>query len=129
MFNILFRGRCIFLSQEWNKIPLKKDGITDDNVKIVHYNCVFRPWRYDGIDFAGIKYDKIPFEDLFWKHAKNCPAYQELLEMKKNYGDDKKKADAEMMNNLVVRAERLTSMPLEETWAGLYHTGKIRLLR
>ncbi|MDR3021323.1 MAG: glycosyltransferase family 8 protein [Clostridiales bacterium] len=129
MLNILFRGRCIFLPQVWNKIPLKVDGITDNNVKIVHYNCVFRPWRYDGIDFAHIKYDKIPFEDIFWKHAKNCPAYQELLDIKKNYSDEDKKGDAEMMNNLVLRAVRLTNLPIEQTFAGLYHTGIIRLLR
>lgn len=125
--NVLFRGKCKFLPQTWNKIPLPKPGIDDTNVKIVHYNLIFRPWRYDGIDFVGIKLDKIPFEDIFWKHAKNCPTYEKILEDKKNYSDEDRAKDLSMANNIVEKAIKYSTMPREETWAGLEFTRKIEI--
>ena len=123
--NVLFRGRCKFLSQVWNKIPLKKPGINDDNVKIVHYNLIFRPWRYDGVQFADINYDKIPFEDIFWRHAKNCPTYQQILDDKAKYTDEQREIDKNMMLGLVDKAIKYSTMPREETWAGLEFMRKI----
>jgi lipopolysaccharide biosynthesis glycosyltransferase len=125
--NVLFRGRCKFLPQVWNKIPLVKDGINNDNVKIVHYNLVFRPWRYDGIDFVGIKSDTIPFEEIFWKYAKRCPMYEKILADKKAYTDEAKQKDVDMANNLVEIALREVALPREQTWAGLEFMRKVEI--
>jgi lipopolysaccharide biosynthesis glycosyltransferase len=125
--NVLFRGKCLFLPQVWNKIPLIKPGINDDNVKIVHYNLVFRPWRYDGVHFADINYDKIPFEDIFWKHAKNCPMYQQILDIKANYSKEQQEIDENMMLGLVIKADKYSSLPREQTWGGLEFMRKVTI--
>ncbi|MCL2370050.1 MAG: glycosyltransferase family 8 protein [Firmicutes bacterium] len=119
--NCLFRGRVLFLPQTWNKIPLEKPGIDESNVKLVHFNLIFRPWRYDNV----------PFEAIFWKHAKQAPkeAYQALLDEKKNYGDDKKAVDKSMFENLQKLAISHWDRPIEDTWAGQYFMGKIKLMK
>jgi lipopolysaccharide biosynthesis glycosyltransferase len=126
-FNVLFRGRVKFLPQVYNKNPYVREGITDKDVKIAHYNLIFRPWRYDGVDFIGIKLDKIPFEDIFWKYAKRCPMYDKLLADKKAYTNEAKQKDVDMANNLVEIALREVALPREQTWAGLEFMRKVEI--
>ncbi|MCL2796886.1 MAG: glycosyltransferase family 8 protein [Firmicutes bacterium] len=124
--NVLFRGRVLLLPQIWNKIARKRDGYDGSNVKLIHYNLYYRPWRYD-VDELPPDDRTLDFEDIFWKHAKNSPAYGELLEIKKNYGADKKLYDATWMTNLEKNAQRHADLPFEETFAGLIFTGKLKL--
>ena len=126
--NVLFRGRVLFLPQTWNKIARKRAGYDLNNIKLVHYNLYYRPWRYNCEDLPPDD-RTLAFEDLFWKHAKNSPAYQELLDIKANYGLDKKLYDATWMQNLEKLAQRHVDMPLEETFAGLFFTGKLKILK
>jgi len=110
--NALFRGKVLFLPKVWNKIPVPKDDVTSENVKLVHYNLSFRPWRYDGI----------LFEEIFWKHAKASPAYEELVEGKKNYGQDKKDFDNMWMGKLQELSIKHWELPIEQTYGWMHYT-------
>jgi len=127
--NVLFRGRCKFLPQVWNKIPLPKEGIDDTNVKIVHFNLIFRPWRYDGVDFVGIKLPKIPFEDIFWKYAKICPMYDKIMEDKRNYTDADRAKDKQMADNIVEKAIKYATMPIEQRWSYLEFMRQVEITK
>jgi lipopolysaccharide biosynthesis glycosyltransferase len=126
--NVLFRGRVLFLPQVWNKIARKRQGFDAGNVKLIHYNLYYRPWRYDCSELPPDD-RTLDFADIFWKHAKNSPAYEELLEIKKNYGPDKKAYDATWMTNLEKLAQKHVDLPAEETFASQYFTGKLKLLK
>jgi lipopolysaccharide biosynthesis glycosyltransferase len=113
--NVLSKGHVLFLPRVWNKIPLRVDGITEDNVKLVHYNLAFRPWRYDGILFG----------DLFWKHAKNTAVFGRLQKMKKNM----KQTDVEYDNNWSAHLQKIArqhSHEMEPYWKQVQE-GKIVL--
>lgn len=92
--NVLCRNRVTFLPRTWNKIPLVVDGIDESNVKLIHYNLAFRPWRYDGILFG----------DFFWKYAKKTVVYDVLLKMKNDFSQKDAAYDDEWNKNLQLSA-------------------------
>ena len=79
--NRLCKGRVKLLDDSWNKMPIM--GISDKKVKIIHYNLGFKPWHFDNI----------PYQEYFWKYAKETEFYEKIKEFRKNYTEEDKERD------------------------------------
>ena len=116
-FNVLCKNRVLFLPKVWNKIPRPSSTDKLEDVKLVHYNLSFRPWRYDNVLYG----------ELFWKHAKNSPAYEKLLEIKRNFTEKDAAYDRQWMTNLMNMAREQADR--KETFYHQLMNGKITLMR
>lgn len=88
--NVLCRGRVKFLPKVWNKWSRPDSLVPEADVKLVHYNLTYRPWKYDNIKYG----------DIFWKHAKNTVMHQKILEMKANFTKEDAANDEKWSKNL-----------------------------
>ena len=88
--NILCLDNVLYLSEDWNKAPLK-GVVLDDNVKLVHFKLTAKPWHYENIQ-AG---------DLFWKYAKRTKFYDILHNTLINYSEEQIKKDNLVEINLI----------------------------
>ncbi len=87
--NAMCRGKIIFLDECWDAMPPNGGEKPElPNPKLIHYNLFQKPWCYD----------KIPYEDYFWKYAKESPFYQDILDYKANYPEEQKKADQDTLD-------------------------------
>jgi len=115
--NVLCQGKTQYLPKVWNKIPMPLNGLTEADVKLVHYNLAFRPWRYDNVLYG----------DLFWKHAKKTAVYERLLEMKRGFTEKDAAGDAQWMERLKRMACELSAAA--ETFCTQIKSGKIVLIK
>jgi len=95
-FNVLCKGHVMFIPIKWNKTPRPDGYIPLEEIKLVHYNLAYRPWRYDGVHYG----------ELFWKHARKTPVYEKLLEMKRAFTEENAAYDRQWMTNLVKLARK-----------------------
>ena len=116
-FNVLCAGHVTFLPKVWNKIPRPNSQEKLEDVKLVHYNLSFRPWRYDGV----------LYEELFWKHAKKTFVCEKLLESKRRITCEDAKHDAQWMENLKNLARELANVA--DTFCSMCQSGKIVLMK
>lgn len=93
--NAMCNGKILYLDECWDAMPAEGRKPLE-NPKLVHYNLFFKPWNYD-----------IPYDAYFWDYAKMSSYYEELLEQKKSYSEDEKKADSEGLEILVNRANEI----------------------
>ena len=114
--NAICNGKILYLNQEWDSMPLWENGKDFEKPKIIHYNLFKKPWCYDNIQY----------EDYFWKYAKQTEYYDEIVEFKMNYSDERKKNDKESLDRLVSMGEVLPNN--ENTFKKVYERGeKVRL--
>ncbi len=111
--NVICKDRVKYLDLSWNKMPLDK-SLDDSEVKLIHYNLNYKPWRYKGINY----------EEYFWQNAKECGLSIELEEMRDNF-------TIEMQKNDEIQENRLKQMALEQsnekdTFLNLLNCGKIK---
>ena len=95
--NFLCRGKIHYLDAGWNKQPKLEKYDPVEEQHLIHYNLYNKPWHYSGI----------PYEEEFWNVARLTPYYQDILRGYVEYGDDKKKAEAEGGMRLLERAAKL----------------------
>lgn len=89
--NILCKGKVKKFGIEWNKAPLKDVEFDENKLKIIHYKLWYKPWQY-----SDILYDK-----YFWEFAEKTTYYDQIKDMKKNYGYEKVVRDLMAYKNLV----------------------------
>lgn len=95
--NVLCKNRVMYLPHCWNKMSLDESmGIKD--VKLIHYNLNFKPWRYDNISY----------EKEFWENAKEANIENEILLLKRNFSDELKQKDFKQGENLKQTAKCLS---------------------
>lgn len=114
-FNAMCKNHITFLGEEWDVMPTEgKEPLR--NPQIIHYNLFSKPWCYDDI----------PYEEYFWKYAKDSGYYEDILRKKEKYSEEQKQSDAECMKLL---RQRGNSIPDGEiTFKKLHDNGvKIRL--
>ncbi|MCL1901219.1 MAG: glycosyltransferase family 8 protein [Firmicutes bacterium] len=116
-FNVLCEGHVLFLPKAWNKTPRPGSLEKLEEIKLVHYNLSYRPWRYDGV----------LYEELFWKHAKKTSAYEKLLEIKRGITKKDAAYDKKWMENLKRVAYELANAT--DTFCSLYESGEIMLMK
>lgn len=94
--NAMCNGKILYLDNTWDAMP---NDNTDplENPMLIHYNLFQKPWCYDNIQYS----------EYFWDYAKNSGYYEELIEFKNNYSDEKKISDANCLNTLIKKANIL----------------------
>ncbi len=80
--NCVCKNKVVYLNQAWNALPAGK-MINDEELKLIHYNMFFKPW----------KYDNVMYENYFWKYAKLSPYYDEIVRRKSLVPADSKEKD------------------------------------
>ena len=109
--NAMCNGKILYLNEEWDAMPAEgKEELK--NPKLIHYNLFQKPWCYDNIQY----------EDFFWKYAKKTDYYDDILEFKKNYSDEKKKSDMECLGTLVSKGDTLPDNDI--TFRKMFEQGK-----
>ena len=94
--NAICNGKILYLDSSWDAMPT--EGSKEiENPNIIHYNLFQKPWCYDNIQYA----------DCFWNYAKQTEYYDEIVEFKNNYSEEKKNADKECLENLIKKADQL----------------------
>lgn len=94
--NAICNGKILYLDSSWDAMPT--EGSKEiENPNIIHYNLFQKPWCYDNIQYA----------DCFWNYAKQTEYYDEIVEFKNNYSEEKKNADKECLANLIKKADQL----------------------
>lgn len=96
--NYLCSGKVKYIHKGWDKMALIEDKNFDEsNLHLIHYNMFQKPW----------KYSNVPYEEYFWEYAKNTSYYNEILKMKKAYGEEAKKKDELAGINMLKKAEEI----------------------
>lgn len=83
--NRLCKGRVKLLDAGWNRMPMTDNDIKIEDIKLIHYNYVYKPWHFDDI----------LYQDIFWSYAKKTEFYEKISEIKNNYTNEQKNNDIE----------------------------------
>ncbi|MCI2082277.1 MAG: glycosyltransferase family 8 protein [Bacteroidales bacterium] len=113
--NVLCHGKVVYLDECWDAMP-KNYAPELEHPKLIHYNLFSKPWCYDGVQYAG----------YFWKYARLTGYYDELVDFKKNYSDEQKKADGECMADMCRRSDMVSRNTF--TFKTLFDSGQEKRL-
>ena len=97
--NRLCKGRVKFIDEVWNTMPIPNENIKKEDIKIIHYNHMFKPWHFDDV----------LYENYFWKYAKKTEFYKEILNIKAGYTEKEKFRDQEQFKSLVRLCKKETA--------------------
>ncbi len=70
--NRLCKGRVKLISKDYNVMPIPAESIDEENMKIIHYNLIYKPWHFDAL----------LFEVYFWTYSQKTPFYDVIKEVK-----------------------------------------------
>lgn len=83
--NRLCKGRTEIIEKTWDRMPIPIDSIEEKDLKIIHYNLIYKPWHVD---------DTL-YKEYFWKYAEKTEFYNEILKIKRSYTDEDRYRDME----------------------------------
>ena len=89
--NVLLYGKVQFFDKRWNRMPMPDPNFDDSNLKLIHYNLNFKPWRFSDILYG----------EYFWKYAEKTPFYDVILHAKDEYDDEAKARDERNLARLM----------------------------
>lgn len=96
--NVLCKDHVHWLEQKWNCELYGELLCTEQEIKIIHYIMVSKPWHYADCRFAAV----------FWEYAAMTPFHDLIRHELLSYTDEQKQADADS-------AERLAKLAQTET--------------
>lgn len=100
--NVLCKDRVIFLSEEWNVMPVRSVKTEEvKNPRIIHYNLTSKPWHYKDL----------MYEDYFWDYAKKSVFYDHIFKVRENFTEEDKKKDEACEKGLVELAIKEAENP------------------
>lgn len=94
--NVICKDKVYWLHNGWNTEVYGEIPVPYEEIKILHYIMVSKPWHYHDCRF----------KDEFWKYAKMTSVYNEILEVLNSYTDEQRKRDAESGERLALTAKR-----------------------
>ena len=97
--NRLCKGRVKIISTVWDRMPIPDPNVKEEDLKIIHYNLIYKPWHFDDV-----LYNK-----YFWDYAKKTEFYKDILSIKQNYTEEEKFRDMEQYKNLQKLAKKETA--------------------
>ena len=97
--NRLCKGRAKIISTVWDRMPIPDANVKDEDLKIIHYNLIYKPWHFDDVLYS--KY--------FWDYAKKTEFYKDILTIKQNYSEEERFRDMEQYKNLQKLAKKETA--------------------
>lgn len=83
--NRLCKGRVTLVSHDWNVMPYVNDETKPEDIKLIHYNFAYKPWRFEDITY----------NEYFWKYAKKTEFYDEIVKIKDSYTEEQRFQDRE----------------------------------
>ncbi len=115
--NAMCHGQIKYLSDEWDAMPTLGKPVLE-KPKLIHYNLTDKPWQYD----------KVQYENYFWDYAKKSEYYQEILEYKAAYTQEKKDIDTKETNEMLEASVKIANSE-DATFKKIFESGeKVRLL-
>lgn len=94
--NRLCKGRVKIMEKTWNKMPIGGDTIPREEMNLIHYNLVNKPWHFDGI----------LYEEYFWKYAEKTEFFKQIKDIKENYTEEEKVAGLKTGEKLLELAQK-----------------------
>ena len=94
--NRLCKGRTKIIDKTWDRMPIAIDNIDEKDIKIIHYNLNFKPWRFDNV----------LYNEYFWEYAKKTDFYNEITKIKETYTEEERFKDMEQYKNLKELAKK-----------------------
>lgn len=94
--NRMCKGRVKFVDSTWNKMPIDIDNVKIENIKLIHFNYVYKPWHFDNVLYGKI----------FWEYAQKTEFINDIKFIKENYTEEKKNRDIESDKNLRLLAQK-----------------------
>ncbi len=103
-FNAMCNGKIVYLDESWDAMPPEGGGTGSvlEHPNLIHYNLFQKPWCYDNI----------PYEDYFWRYAKNSPFYEDILRHKETYSEEQKASDRTCLGNMVRKGPEVCRQPV-----------------
>lgn len=93
--NYLCLGKIHVLSNGWNKEPMQLP--CDGQKNIVHYALYKKPWQYDDVIDG----------EYFWHYAKQSPFYDEICNIKMNFGEAERAAKEATASEILEHALKI----------------------
>ncbi len=94
--NTICKDQVHYIDKVWNKMPLPDENIKDKDIKLIHYNLSFKPW----------KLDNILYEENFWDFAKKTNFYNQIVDEKKNYTKEMQEVANKQTSSLIELADQ-----------------------
>lgn len=76
--NVLTKDRVTYVDNSWNVQPVPNNQCKVYNLNLIHYNMLWKPWIFDGIDYAA----------MFWTYANECPFNEVIMQQTKAMTDE-----------------------------------------
>jgi len=95
--NILCRNQVLYLDKGWNKMSI--DECYEGVPRLIHYNMFYKPWQYD----------HICYQQYFWWYAARVDFLQEILEIRRSFGEADRQAQEaahRMLHQNTIRISR-----------------------
>lgn len=89
--NRICKGRVKYIDNSWDVMPAPGRNKKDEELRLIHYNLTFKPWRRDDV----------PYKEFFWEYAKKTEFFEDIQEMKENYTEAERFKDMETEKNLI----------------------------
>ena len=94
--NRMCKGRVKFVDSTWNKMPIDIDNVKIENIKLIHFNYVYKPWHFDNVLYG----------EIFWEYAQKTEFINDIKFIKENYTEEKKNRDIESDKSLRLLAQK-----------------------
>ena len=94
--NRLCKGRTKIISIAWDRMPMPTDKISDDEIKLIHYNLAYKPWHFDNV----------LYKEHFWKYAEKTEYIDEIKKIKEAYTESDRYQDMEQYKKLQALAQK-----------------------
>lgn len=112
--NLICKDKVFWLEQKWNIEVFGEITCPDEDIKLLHYIMISKPWHY-----ADCRYG-----DIFWKYAKKTAVYEQIKEVLNNYSEEEMAEDALSAKRLLETAKRETNK--ENNYLNLQKNGKLK---
>lgn len=96
--NLLCKDRVHWLDQAWNTEVFGNIPVAEEDIKIIHYIMVSKPWHYEDCRL----------KNYFWRYADLTPVKEEICAELAAYTDEERRRDA-------LSCERLAALAASET--------------
>ena len=94
--NRICKGRVKIIDGSWDKMPIGGKSIPREQLNLIHYNLVSKPWYFDGVEY----------EEVFWEYAAKTEFYEEIKKIKNNYTEEQKIAAMQSGDALLELAQK-----------------------
>ena len=94
--NRICKGRVKLIDGSWDKMPIGGKILKEEDLNLIHYNLISKPWLFDGI----------AYEEYFWKYASKTEFIDIIKNIKANYSEEQKIKDMQTGDKLIELAQK-----------------------